>query len=303
MSSIFVATIETALSTKLIQDLQEQGFTIINPPPPYSIFSAKKTGISCTLYNSGKLTVQGKNSKEFIEFYLEPEILHDFSYSHPMANLDLTPRIGIDESGKGDVFGPLCTAGVYANGEQIQAMAALGICDSKKLSDIKVTAFAPKIKELCPHAIIKISPGRYNEMYEQFHNLNRLLAWSHAAAIEELVKRTHCSKVIVDQFASEHVVESALKHKNLAIELTQRHRAEEDVVVAAASILARHTFIEELDRLSKACGVELPKGASPLTIQAGREFVKKHGSHLLPRVAKMHFKTLDAIMGTDNTND
>src|ERR1700730_9538190 len=108
----FTAKIDLKLADKIKNDLIEQGFEISRPP--YTVFAAKKTGISCTLYESGSLTVQGKEMQHFIEFYLEPEILQEFQFSHPEAHLDTTPHIGMDEAGKGDFFGPLCVAAVFA---------------------------------------------------------------------------------------------------------------------------------------------------------------------------------------------
>ena len=111
-SPCFVATIDVALEEKLRSDLTEQGFVLTHPL--HTLFAAQKKGVSCTLYESGKLTVQGKDKDDFIAFYLEPEILQSFAYIHPTANIDLTARIGIDQAGKGDFFGPLCIAGVQA---------------------------------------------------------------------------------------------------------------------------------------------------------------------------------------------
>lgn len=291
----FVAQIDLSLSAKLSKDLEDQGFTFSTPP--YTIFSAKKSGVSCTLYQSGKLTVQGKEMSAFIEFYLEPEILKTFAFTNPAAEILLTPRIGIDEAGKGDFFGPLCIAGVFAGGKEIAELKAIGVKDSKNISDKQIHVIAKQIKDNFAHHIVKINPSKYNEIYPQFNNLNKLLAWGHATTIEHLVAKTGCNEVIIDQFANEWVVISALKRKKLLINLTQRHRGEEDPVVAAASILARHTFLDGLEKLSLEFQMDLPKGASSKTIQAGREFMKKYGSDNLSKVGKMHFKTLDAILG------
>src|SRR5690348_5948122 len=96
----FTTKIDLSLAPKLEEDLKAQGFILSKPP--YTLFSAKKKGVSCTLYESGSLMVQGKEMDSFMEFYLEPEILHSFTYSHPEAHLDLKPHIGMDEAGKGD---------------------------------------------------------------------------------------------------------------------------------------------------------------------------------------------------------
>ncbi len=291
----FVANIDLKLADKLKEDLVNQGFKITQPQ--YTIFSAQKKGISCTLYASGKLTVQGKDKDEFISFYLEPEILGAFAYSYPEVGIDLTPRIGVDEAGKGDFFGPLCVAAVQADGDKIKEMLSFGVRDSKKIADLSILKLMKKIQQSVPHAIVRIFPQKYNEMYASFHNLNRLLAWGHARAIAEMVQKTSCTTVIIDQFANEHVVENALERQKIQVNLTQRHRGEEDPVVAAASILARGAFLEGLEKLSETVGIPLPKGASQKVIEVGKILVAKHGADILKTVAKLHFKTTDEVLG------
>lgn len=291
--SSFVTQVDTKIANQLKNDLIEQGFEITTPQ--YTLFSGKKKGISCTLYQSGKLMVQGKEMKEFIEFYLEPHILKTFTFSHKESPVDQSAHIGIDESGKGDFFGPLCIAGVFATTEQISDLKALGVRDSKALNDDAMLKMGPKIRKLCKHHVVRINPTKYNELYSQFLNLNKLLAWGHATAIEQLVIETSCTEVIIDQFASEHVVETALKRKKLVVNLAQRHRAEEDVVVAAASILARCAFLEGLAKLKEQFGIEFSKGASKATIEAGRRFIIKYGKEALVQVSKVHFKTTQQL--------
>jgi ribonuclease HIII len=296
-SHSYVTTLDLKWADKLLHDLQEREFEIITPP--HTRFSAKKKGLTCTLYESGKLVVQGKECAEFVEFYLEPEILQTFTFRHPLAQMDLTSRIGIDESGKGDFFGPLCIAGVYVREDQFATLHALGVKDSKSLTDVAIHKLAKEIKKHCLYHIVKINPLKYNQIYADFKNLNRLLAWGHATTIEQLVQQTGCQEVIIDQFADEWVVEQALKRKSLIVKLTQRHRAEEDLAVAAASILARQAFIKGLEQLSQEIGIELPKGSSKATQLAGQEVLRKWGKEKLKEVCKQHFKTLDAILAKE----
>lgn len=293
-SSCFVATISLDLADKLKSDLVAQGFEITKPV--HTLFSAQKKGVSCTLYTSGKLTVQGKEMNDFISFYLEPEILQSVAYSYPETQVNLAPHIGVDESGKGDFFGPLCIAGVQADEKLIKELLAIGVRDSKKISDPVIRKLSAKIKAICPHAVVFISPKKYNELYGNFKNLNRLLGWGHATVITELVTKTGCTDVLIDQFASEHVVINALKQKNIAVSLTQRHRGESDPVVAAASILARAAFVDGLEQLGKKYEIELPKGASPAVVRAGKALVRKYGPEILEQTAKLHFKTKEEVL-------
>ncbi|PIS01266.1 MAG: ribonuclease HIII [Chlamydiae bacterium CG10_big_fil_rev_8_21_14_0_10_35_9] len=290
----FSTKIDLKLAEKLKNDLLQQGFEITIPP--YTIFAAKKKGVSCNLYKSGSLTVQGKDMAAFIEFYLEPEILKEFTFTHPTATADLTPRIGVDEAGKGDFFGPLCTCAFYADKDDIQKLISLNIRDSKRMSDQTVLKIAKELEKSFTHDVICISPLKYNDLYQKMKNLNFLLGWAHATAIGNLVQKSSCKKVIIDQFASEYVVENALKKKNIEVDLTQQHRAESDVVVAAASIVARATFLKQLQVLSEKLGINLPKGASKLVLKTGKEIVQKFGAGKLSEYSKAHFKTTEDIL-------
>ncbi|MBI5274698.1 MAG: ribonuclease HIII [Chlamydiales bacterium] len=294
MSDCFVTTIAGSLFQRLKEDLQHQGFTI--SCPANTVFSAKKTGISISLYQNGKLTVQGKNKKEWIEFYLEPEILQDLSFTHKEAYVDTTPRIGSDEAGKGDFFGPLCVCSLFCDEAGIKQLVQLGVKDSKTLSDNKIIQLAKEIKKIAQFDRICISPRKYNELYEKFNNLNHLLAWAHAKAIENVHLKTNCFKVIVDKFASPLLIETNMKKKSLSLDITQIVKAESDVVVAAASILAREGFVLAMDKLSQDYDMTIPKGASSQVIEAGKLFVKRFGRERLPEVAKMHFKTSTEVL-------
>jgi len=168
--------------------------------------------------------------------------------------------------------------------------------DSKKISDGRILEMAPDIRMICPHSIIAIGPQRYNELYAKIHNLNRLLAWGHAKALETLLDRVSCERAIADQFGDERLILNALQEKGRTIALEQRHKAEADLAVAAASILARAEFLQRLKRLSDEIGTTLPKGASPAVELAGRMIVKKHGEERLGSVAKLHFKTTHAVL-------
>src|SRR5262249_23921255 len=159
--------------------------------------------VSCTLYESGKLMVQGKEMTPFIEFYLEPEILKTFKHGYEAFNIDDTARIGIDESGKGDFFGPLCVAGIFAEGAHFAELHKMGLKDSKLIADGAILKIGKKIRESTVHQIVKINPLKYNELYGPFRNLNRMLAWGHATTIENLVQRSGCTNVLIDQFADE----------------------------------------------------------------------------------------------------
>ena len=295
MSSPFVSQLSPSLFALLRDKLEKKGFHI--SIPPHTVFQGRSPSVSCTVYQSGKIVVQGKGTQEFVEFFLEPEILCSFSI--PNTQQDLRPRIGVDESGKGDFFGPLCTAGVYApSTKAIEALYQTTICDSKLVSDDKIPFLAKKIRSLCTCKVLTLFPEKYNALYTNFQNLNALLAWTHAAIIDDLAP-TPLGEVfaISDQFASsEKVLLHAVRKKRADIELVQRHRAEQDIVVAAASILAREAFLTSIQTLESRYQVRLLKGASWKVKQQAKEILRTKGRDILAKLCKTHFKTFSEVL-------
>ena len=206
----------------------------------------------------------------------------------------MQPHIGVDESGKGDFFGPLVVAACYVGDEHLAELE--GVKDSKKLTDKMALSLAMRIKRTCPNAVIAIGPSKYNELYSSFKNLNKLLAWGHARAIENVLEQQPADLAISDQFANPAELKRRLFEKGRTITLESVVRAEADIAVAAASILARAEFLNRLKRLGEEFGMELPKGASTQVVSAGASFVRKFGVDRLTHVAKVHFKTFDNVM-------
>jgi ribonuclease HIII len=217
--------------------------------------------------------------------------------SAPTSNFTGRARIGLDESGKGDYFGPLVIGAVYVDGQTEDKLIALGVRDSKLLTDNRMLAMAEEIKAQCPHFVVPIEPKRYNELYAKVQNLNRLLAWGHAWTLENMLDNVSCDLAIVDKFGDESYVRKVLREKGRQITVVQQTHAEEDIAVAAASILARARFVQQMEQLSRLVGKTLPKGASdPLIVRVGRELVAEHGKDILAEIAKLHFKTTEVIL-------
>lgn len=264
----------------------------------YMHFQARGEGFVASFYQSGKLLIQGKKTAELVEKY--------FSNSQQKAvqnslNLDIAqpaiplPHIGIDESGKGDFFGALCIAGVCVDEKSAEILLNLGVCDSKKINDKKILELEEKIKELCKYNIIAIGPKKYNELYTSFKNLNSLLGWGHASVLENLLKEVDVKIAISDQFAKEDVIKRALKERGREIKLIQMHRAEADIAVAAASILARAEFVKRISKLSAQYEINLPKGCGVNVLEQAKKFAQKYGKEELAHVAKLHFKTYNEV--------
>jgi len=205
-------------------------------------------------------------------------------------------HIGTDESGKGDYFGPLVVAGVFLPDGQEPVLRELGVKDSKRTSDNRVRELAEVLKQGYKHSVVSIGPERYNELYARLRNLNRILAWGHSRVIENILEQIPCRLAITDQFGDKAYVLNALMKKGQNIELIQKPKAEEDMAVAAASILARAEFLKRLSFLCRDFEFDIPKGASALVEEAGLKLIQKHGVQVLDKVAKKHFKITERIL-------
>ena len=276
--------------------------------PQYTFFQARGAGFTASFYTSGKLVIQGNDIEKIVSKYFENQgSTTDSAVSSGQNALPLGfsteedgqiapyPHIGIDESGKGDFFGPLVVAGVLLDENSAKALQKAGVADSKKLTDKKILELEPVIKEAGTFDIIAISPLKYNELYSKFKNLNKLLAWGHCTVLENILAKNPCATAISDKFADEKVIKSALKERGKNITLIQQTKAERDIAVAAASILARAEFVKKISAISAKYEINLPKGASNLVLEQGQKFASKYGRAELKNIAKLHFKTYEAI--------
>ena len=275
--------------------LDERGFEFRELP--HTLFAAGKDKLNIAVYEQGpKVLVQGKATEEFVRFTLEPEVLGEakLGYEEELNPEMFEPHFGIDESGKGDFFGPLVVAGAYTDRGIARTLLDAGVADSKKIADSKIKKLAAMIRETrgLDHEVIMIGPKKYNELYQKIGNLNKLLAWAHAAAIERLCeRRPECGRALSDQFANPSRLRAALGERGRGIQLQQRTKAESDIAVAAASILARNKFVWWMEKASEKFGLEIPKGASAAVRKAAGKLVDEHGTGILHELTKTHFKT------------
>jgi ribonuclease HIII len=198
--------------------------------------------------------------------------------------------LGIDESGKGDFFGPLVIAGVLADSKSSEKLSSAGVRDSKKISDNRILELSRFITENCISTTVIIGPEKYNQLYSKIKNLNRLLAWGHSRVIENIAGEHSFDMAVSDKFGKTELIEKALMENGKKIVLHQMVRGESVIQVAAASILARAAFIKYMNRLSKEYGITVPKGAGNIVDSTARKLAEKHGRSVLEKIAKVHFK-------------
>ena len=291
-TTCLVKNLEPDQLAKLKTILTDSGWEMSSAP--YCLFKASREKTSVAAYTSGKLVVQGKGLQDFVEFILEPQIT---GVELPAEKEPFSAHAGIDESGKGDFFGPLVIACAFvADEETADRLGDLGVRDSKQIkSDARITEIARKITEILGkrYAVVAIGPEAYNRAYAKIGSLNRLLAWGHARALENLLEKVpECTAALSDKFGDEHLIRNALMEHGRQIRLDQRTKAESDIAVAAASILARAEFVRRIALLGSVAGVpELPKGAGSKVDEIAAEIARKGGAELLEKVSKNHFTT------------
>ena len=286
---------------------------------PYSLMSVEGEGFNCTLYakekhGKRKCCIQGGKAEDFVLFVLEPQVLGEarLGYEGVLDPDRDKAHGGSDESGKGDYFGPLVVACCYVDERLAAELREMGVKDCKQMSDKSVLAVGAKTRKLLGpsrYATVKIGPAAYNRLYAKIRNVNRLLAWAHGTCIESLLeKQPACPKVVIDQFAaSEAVITRALKERGRKVIVDQHHRAEDDIAVAAASVVARELFLRHLIDALPAFGIDvvpdadplasLPKGASDPRIRTLAETcVKRDGPNWIMNNCKAHFQTTDKVL-------
>jgi ribonuclease HIII len=285
---------------KLRALLEELGFQFTLKQ--YTLFFAQKNKLSIAVYEKGpKVLVQGKGVEEFVQFEIEPKIFGEarLGYEEVHAPEMFEAHFGVDESGKGDFFGPLVISGVYVDRGIARKLLDAGVQDSKRIgSDARIRTLGQTIRKTAGGLIetVLIGPERYNELYEKFGNLNSLLGWGHARVIENLLaKKPDCPRALSDQFADARVIKQSLLQHGREINIQQRPKAESDIAVAAASILAREAFIGWLERRGKELGLRLERGVSASVKETAKKLVEKSGPQRLREVAKVHFRTAHEI--------
>lgn len=303
-SNTYVCTLDPEQVPLLRDRMEPQGWSF--DELAHAHWRARMNKTTVVAYRSGKLTVQGRGTGEFVQFLLEPEFLKEARYGYEDVLLEeeapemFEPHAGIDESGKGDYFGPLVVAAAYVDPDSARQLVALKVADSKTIkSDRRISDLNGEIRRVTQGRfyVLAIGPEAYNRLYGSFGNVNRLLAWGHAKALENLLERVpDCPRAVSDQFGRKETVRRALQERGRRVVLEQRPKAESDIAVAAGSILARAEYVRRLERLGTGLGTTLPKGAGKAVDRTAADLLAKRGRKALNTVAKMHFRTTGKAM-------
>ncbi|MDT2759492.1 ribonuclease HIII [Enterococcus xiangfangensis] len=266
---------------------------LLNKKVPYSEFSAKKNGTSITAYTSGKVLFQGNNAEQEAARWGKTDTAPKKSNALP-KNFASLAVLGSDEVGNGSYFGPLCVCAAYVNKEQLATLQQLGVKDSKMLTDDQIRKMALTLKELIPYKLLVVDPEKYNEIQPKY-NAVRMKVALHNQAIRlllEQIKPTKPDAILIDQFTSEANYLKYVKQEPKRVEqkiyfVTKGEQYH--LSVAAASIISRASFLEELDKASLELGTKVPSGAGKPSDELAAKLLRQGGIDLLRKYVKLHF--------------
>ena len=294
----YTAKLDDAQMEKLRAICVARGWTPFEVGYTRFAFKADHLKVNVSAYTSGKAVIAGKGTEDFVRDTLEPEVIGaaTLGYDEVLHPDWFESHAGLDESGKGDFFGPVVAATVIADKSAIEAWRAAGVQDSKKIAEpqiMKLDAIIRGTRGAAVEVCYCRTMARYNEiMGRPGANLNRLLAWQHATALSDALGKKRVPWGLLDQFSEQPLVQRELAKKGVAdFDLRMRTKAESDPVVAAASVVARAEFVRAMHELSKRFGAKLQKGAGPLVKGQAVEIMQKFGTRALGDFAKLHFRT------------
>lgn len=261
---------------------------------PYSEFSAKKNGVSITAYTSGKVLFQGNNAEQEAARWGKTAPASAKKSSRLPSDFASLTVLGSDEVGNGSYFGPLCVCAAYADKEHLDALKTLGVKDSKMLTDDQIRKMATAIKEMIPFRLLVVTPEKYNDIQPKY-NAVRMKVALHNQAIRLLLEDIAPTKpdaILIDQFTPEANYMNYVKKEAKRVEQKiyfvtkgeQYHLA-----VAAASIISRASFLDELDQASQELGMKVPSGAGKPSDELAAKLLQKGGIDLLRKYVKLHF--------------
>lgn len=270
----------------------------------YTRFAFKGPNVNVSAYTSGKVVIAGKGTEDFVTMTLEPEVTGEARLGYDEVNHPewFEEHAGLDESGKGDFFGPLVAATVIADRAAIDGWRAAGVQDSKKITEGRILALDRQIrttKGTVVKTILAQDMRQYNDLMQgkRFFSQNHILAFQHARALQEALKVRRAAWGMLDQFTETPLVQRELKKLGVeGFELRMQTKAEADPVVAAASVVARAEYVRQMRALSERYGETLGKGAGAEVKAQGRRLVEKLGAGALRDYAKLHFRTAYEIV-------
>jgi ribonuclease HIII len=288
---------------EILEMKQRLADSINDKTPPGAVFTAKLNGCTVTAYRSGKVLFQGSKAEETARQFQGVETQgkvenkkkrQPHSYSPP-ENISMMSVIGSDEVGTGDYFGPITVAAAFVSKDHLELVKELGVKDSKNLNDKQIIQIAKELIHTVPYSLLILPNKKYNQLQSSGMSQGKLKAMLHNRALQNVKNKIAGEKldgILIDQFCEPGVYFNYLsKEKDLLKEGLYFATKGESIhlSVAAASILARYSFLKEMDKLGESVQAVLPKGAGPHVDVKAAQLIEQHGVSILDSLTKKHF--------------
>ena len=210
----------------------------------------------------------------------------------------LDTQIGSDEVGTGDFFGPICVCAAYVRKQDIEKLRRLGVDDSKRLKDEQIRKIGKILVRDFEYSQLSLNNEKYNQLVDKDMNMNEMKAKMHNRCLLNLKKKhPQCKNMLIDQFAAKTTYYKYLeKEKDVVKDIIFKTKGESYFPsVAVGSIIARYSFLQKLDALSKKYKMEIPHGASGKVTQFAKQFIKKYGFDELDKIVKKNFVNYEEL--------
>ena len=301
MSKRVCIVVDETIKNKIIENYK---FYEQDNSNEYAIFFAKRSDLVVTIFKS-------KKENEFKTLFVGDNALEEAKKFDPNAKektpkakieanwLSLDDQIGSDEVGTGDFFGPICVCAAYVTAKDINYLIKLGVKDSKKLSDEQIKDIARKLIKKIPYSQVSLDNVKYNELVAQKMNMNEMKSKLHNQVLLNLKKKyPNTQNFFIDEFTSKkHYFDYLKDTKEIVQNLNFKTKGESYFPsVAVGSIIARYSFLQKMERLSKKYGLEFPHGSSTRVDKFAANFTKKFGLAELRKVVKTNFINYQKII-------
>lgn len=294
------------ISSSKLEDMKKHySHQLKGQTPANAYFAAKTPTCTITAYKSGKVLFQGSSPEKEADHWgradtdkpktASPSKTHTY---HPPNTLFTSSHIGSDEAGTGDYFGPITVAAAYVKSDQIASLKAIGVKDSKNLSDSQITELAKQIVAMkIPYRLLRLQNKKYNDWQRNGWTQGKIKTILHHKALDGLLKEIAPEKpegILIDQFSQPDVYQKHLRSEGFSLQEKTYFMTKAEsysIAVAVGSIIARSAFVKAMDQLEFDTGLPIPKGASSKVDKAAAAVIQAYGEEKLDELAKVHFAT------------
>lgn len=277
---------------------------MVNNEGEYVDFQAEANGVIITAFTSKKstrkVTFFGEEALKEAQIWNPNAVESEKKETTKEKWIFFENQIGSDEVGVGDFLGPMIVVAAYVGKKDISRLIELGIHDSKKMKDKQILEVGEILVKEFKFSKLTLKNEKYNEMLDKGENLNSMKAKMHNRALLNMCKEfPDVLNVFIDQFVKPETYYGYLNDANeeQVKDIISRTKGESHFpCVALASVIARYSYLKEMEKLSETYQMEFPFGASKKVTEFAKKFVEKYGVEEFNKIAKKNFANYNEVL-------